>query len=272
MTLAYLLVSHGSRDPRSQLGVDRLADLVRQKLALKSPDPSRALAGAESLAETGASAVMRRSRSPLVGSARLEGDYFTLAQQIIDFALEAIAQDYSCLVILPLFLVPGLHVQEDIPAEIARAQVYLRDRIPLILNPYLGSHGGMQLLLAASFAELPQTTRILLSHGTKKEGGTQAIETIAHALNAHTAYWSIAPSLTEQVTALIAQGQDSIAILPYFLFEGGITDAIAETVTQLRQSFPQSQIQLGHPLGATPALADVIIGGMIGGMIGGIEG
>ena len=85
---------------------------------------------------------------------------------------------------------------------------------------------------------------------------------MARSLNAHTAYWSIAPSLTEKVTELVAQGQGQIAILPYFLFEGGITDAIAVTVEQLSQTFSQAQLRLGTPLGATAELADLIIAGI----------
>jgi sirohydrochlorin ferrochelatase len=254
LTSAYLLVSHGSRDPRSQTGVDRLAEFVRQNLALIGEESILSQTSLDS--ETAAD--IARSPGYLIGTARLEGAHFTLAQQIIDFAQLAIEQNYPQLVILPLFLLPGVHLQEDIPAELHRAQTYLGDRISIRIDPYLGSQPAIVGLLNEQFGKFSPQTRILLSHGTKRAGGNQTIETLAQALNAQVAYWSISPSLTEQVRAQIEQDQAQIAILPYFLFASTITDAIATTVAELSQTFPQAHLQLGFPLETTPNLAHLI--------------
>lgn len=248
------MVSHGSRDPRSQTGVDRLAEFVRQNLALIGEESILSQTSLDS--ETAAD--IARSPGYLIGTARLEGAHFTLAQQIIDFAQLAIEQNYPQLVILPLFLLPGVHLQEDIPAELHRAQTYLGDRISIRIDPYLGSQPAIVGLLNEQFGKFSPQTRILLSHGTKRAGGNQTIETLAQALNAQVAYWSISPSLTEQVRAQIEQDQAQIAILPYFLFASTITDAIATTVAELSQTFPQAHLQLGFPLETTPNLAHLI--------------
>ena len=53
-------------------------------------------------------------------------------------------------------------------------------------------------------------------------------------------------------------GYQNIAILPYFLFPGGITDAIANHLVQLQLKFPGVTLQLAAPLGVNMELADII--------------
>ncbi len=81
---------------------------------------------------------------------------------------------------------------------------------------------------------------------------------MAAQLDANLAYWSTTPWFTEQIRTQIALGVKKIAILPYFLFPGKITDAIAQEVAKLQQEYPQVELFLGQPLGATEALAELI--------------
>lgn len=230
---AYLLVSHGSRDPRPQEAAARLADLVSQRLS--TPD-----------------------QSPIVTTAALE-----LAPIPLHKAICQKAQKYQLewLHIVPLFLLPGVHSRVDIPAEVATAQAYL-DNTELYLHPYIGSYPGTIAVLEQQFQQLPDGARLLISHGSRREGANQPIEAIAAQLNAKAAYWAVEPSLEAQVTALVKEGQTQIVIQPYFLFSGGIVDAIAQTVTTLQSKFPQVRFHLGQALGATPALADLIVRGI----------
>ena len=64
--------------------------------------------------------------------------------------------------------------------------------------------------------------------------------------------------MSQQVEAQIAAGHKRIAILPYFLFPGKITEAIAKEVSELQIKYPEVKSFLGKPLGATPALAELI--------------
>jgi sirohydrochlorin ferrochelatase len=172
----------------------------------------------------------------------------------------------SRLKIFPLFLLPGVHVREDIPHQVAIAQKTLGTAIEIELCPYLGSYPGLTPLLAQQFDQVPtihnpqsKTGRILLSHGSRRRGANQPIAALASQLNALPAYWSVPPSLTEQVDFLKDQGQSSIVILPYFLFRGGLTEAIAQQVSQMQQSSANLQLYLGEPLGVTPALVNLIV-------------
>lgn len=270
---AYLLVSHGSRDPRPAIAVEHLALLITQRLQLLrrySGGQQSVARHYSSMGDYGASlstpvfpSAAGTAASPLIGTAVLELALTPLHQQIQQFAQQVIAAGYDTIKLLPLFLLPGVHVMEDLPAELAIASQQLGPRITCQICPYLGSCQTQigQLLLnpVESFVSDPQTSRILIAHGSRRPGSHQPVETIARQLRAIPAYWSVPPSLEDQVIGLIKQGQHQIAILPYFLFEGGITDAIAQMVTRLSQQFPYASLHLSRPLGATPALADCAI-------------
>jgi sirohydrochlorin ferrochelatase len=185
-----------------------------------------------------------------------------LHQQIQQFASQVVAAGGHRLQIVPLFLLPGVHVREDIPREVALARQALGGSVSLELQPHLGSNERLQPLIARKFAQLPAGGRILFCHGSRRLGVNEEIERLACQLGAVAAYWSVKPSLAEQVAAFASKGQQSIAISPYFLFSGGIVQAIARQVQELQAAFPSLQLHLGSPLGATPELAQFIVEGV----------
>lgn len=249
---AYLLVSHGSRHSSSQIAEAQLAELVRQQLQ------ERRSRYREAFSQT--TAVMPKIELPLVSTAALELAPLPLHEQIIQFARNAQENGSNCLKIFPLFLLPGVHVKEDIPNEVFLAQQVLADQIEIELQPYLGKNPGLVNLLAQHFFHLSGDARILLSHGSRREGANELIEAIASQVNAVAAYWFVSPSLREQVTALINVGKKRIAIVPYFLFSGGTTEAIAMEIEALQSEFSTVELQLGNPLDASSEqLAELIV-------------
>jgi sirohydrochlorin cobaltochelatase len=229
-----LLVSHGSRDPRPQVAVAQLAELLLAKLP-----------------------------NSYIGTATLELGSQPLHGQIRDFIAHLPPQSPRSLHILPLFLLPGSHVMQDIPAEIDLALSTISPSCRVQVLPHLGSHGGMFELLShqqqAYTGDKSIDVWILLAHGSKYNHAHQSIKELAHRLNAIPAYWAVSPSLETQVEMLIDQGYESLGILPYFLFSGGITDAIARKVDNLQEQFFQTQIILADPLGTTPLLAEMVL-------------
>jgi sirohydrochlorin cobaltochelatase len=233
---AYLLVVHGSRDPRPQIAVTQLAQQLSLWLQEFSPQ-----------------------QSSHVGTAQLELGENPLHVQIIEFA-------HSCgakkVVILPIFLLPGVHVMEDIPAEVAIAGEI---GLELVVKPFLGSCEDLADLFALQRVDFPARS-ILLAHGSRRENGNQPVEQLAAKLGLDSAYWSIAPSLVDspkerlrqRLVAGIDSGATEIGILLYFLFSGGITDAISESVEQIRTQFPQAKISLGEPIGYSSKLVGTI--------------
>ncbi|ABA22532.1 Cobalamin (vitamin B12) biosynthesis CbiX protein [Trichormus variabilis ATCC 29413] len=231
MTSAYLLVSHGSRDPRPAIAMQQIAGLMAEKLHL----PEK-----------------------LVGTGYLEVVSEPLHEQIRNFAQITVACGCHHLKIIPLFLFPGVHVMTDIPSEVTQAQQAVGKDMLIELQPYLGSHPGLPIFLQKQIATIKAQAWILLSHGSRRPGSQKPVETMATYIGGVAAYWSVAPSLESRVQELIAIGYKEIAILPYFLFSGGITDAIAQAVEALKLQFPGVSLYLAEPLGVSGELADLI--------------
>jgi sirohydrochlorin ferrochelatase len=207
----------------------------------------------------GTAMVVSRAGYPLVGTATLELAHAPLHEQICQFA--SVAREAGCkqLQLLPLFLLPGVHVTEDIPREVTLAQQRLGQAVVVTQRPHLGAHPGLATMLASQQAAVNANAKILLSHGTRRAGGNHPVEVVADQLGAVAAYWSVQPTLEEQILALAGVGREQIAILPYFLFSGGITDAIAQSVSRLQEQFPKVQLSLCDPIGVSPELADLIV-------------
>jgi sirohydrochlorin cobaltochelatase len=225
---AYLLVSHGSRDPRPQMAIDRLIQQLHGLL----PAPQ------------------------LIASAQLELAELALHAQINNFASKCELQGYDRLQILPLFLISGAHAIEDIPAEVSLAREKIGDRIEIAVLPFLGTHAAFTNAIAPNDAA---TNRgVILAHGTRRAGGNAIVEELAARLDRVAAYWSVAPSLAERVAEAIATGANEVTIWPYFLFAGTITDAIAASVAELQQQYPQVKLNLAAPIGDRPELVAAI--------------
>ncbi|MGK7946196.1 MAG: sirohydrochlorin chelatase [Microcystaceae cyanobacterium] len=248
---ATLLVCHGSRDSRSQIAAERLLYLVKEhynveNLTIKSNQYQK-------------TALLTQTSPPLLSLSFLECTDLPLHQQLRSFAEQAIATHHSSLQIFPLFLSAGVHVKEDIPQEIDIAQQNLQSSLELKMLSYLGASTSIFPLLAQRFQLLPSPARILLAHGSRRAGGNQRIEQMAKQLGAVPAYWSVKPDLKEQIKTFTQQGHSDIAIMPYFLFNGGILDSIQQQIHELTLDNPHLSLSLGHPLGATPELAQLIV-------------
>ena len=227
MTAAALFfVTHGSSDRRSWLALENLVALAQ-------------------------------SRSDrLIGGGCLEGQEITLAQQLEQFAIKAIAIGITEIEILPMLLLAGVHVSEDIPDEVAITQSNLQGKVQenLIfrITPHLGTDSQIPNLLLQHFQKfknqkyrntenLEKQGQILVSHGSRRVDANQVVEDLATHCQAIAAYWGVEPKIETQIENLLAQGINQINVLPYFLTEGGITEAIARKLDVYRD---RAQIQL----------------------------
>lgn len=229
---AYLLVAHGSRDPRSQAALHQLGDQVKQ--ALQS----------------------RGDQSPWVKTATLEFGSVPLKQQICHWGQQLTHIDQ--LVILPLFLLPGTHVKVDIPDVVTTVRQFLPKSLEIEVRSHLGSHPNLCQILRATMAD-PEVERwILLSHGSRYPGGNQPVEALAQQLDAATAYWSVSPSLRQMVAQMATQPGLKVGIKPYFLFTGSIIDTISQEVDQLKCDFKHINLTFSSPLEPSAHLVHLI--------------
>ena len=273
---AYLLISHGSRDPRPQEAMDRLATLLRQQLeATLPPSVQEKPANAQDEVDeqtlqdhrsAGNTSVLTRpclTTSPpacskvIVGTACLELSPLPLSEQIYEFGLRLKAAGISKLKLLPMFLMEGVHVMEDIPEEVEGARQLLGDSLELTLCPHLGSHPKIPGVLADRLASVPAEGSLLVAHGSRRPKGNRAIAGLARRLETAVAYWATPPDIETQVIELMQKGCQRLTVLPYFLFAGGITDAIAHRTEELAERFPKICFRLLPTLGATDEIAEL---------------
>ena len=276
---AYLLISHGSRDPRPQEAMNRLANLVRKQLEATHLSPvkedlsnephevdGRALLEGHAGQTAGQTSVLTRpglTTSPparskvIVGTACLELSPLPLSEQIHEFGLRLKAAGINKLKLLPMFLMAGVHVMEDIPEEVEEARQLLGDSLELTLCPHLGSHPKISVVLADRLSSVPAEGSLLVAHGSRRPKGNRAIAGLARRLETAVAYWATPPDIETQVIELMQRGCQRLTILPYFLFAGGITDAITHRTEELAERFPKICFRLLPTLGATDEIAEL---------------
>jgi len=148
---------------------------------------------------------------------------------------------------------------EDMPAEVAQATRSLAPSVQISIQPHLGSHPGLHRLMTERMAAIPVEAWILVSHGSSRPGANQTIESLAHRLGAVSAFCACMPNLETRLLELMHLGMKKIGILPYFLFSGKTTDAIAQTVSTVSQKFPILDLIVTPPIDATPDLADLLV-------------
>jgi sirohydrochlorin cobaltochelatase len=242
MNLSYLLVVHGSRDPQYGLALENLVENCQHKFP----------------------------PGTLLAAAYLELAESDLATQIAAFAQQALAQGCQELRILPLFLAPGVHASQDIPAAISllESSAFAKRWPSQNTATTLPSGCQLQLLepighsmaevLAGMRSTLPPQT-ILLVHGSRSS--SPFLPELASAIDCQLAYWAIPTagsiSLADCASALAKSSE--VGILLYFLFPGKITTAITEYINELRLRFPQVRWQITPPLAAGDALVTKIV-------------
>lgn len=265
--------------------MNRLADLVRKKLEDRSTkaQPERGLQKnqaifADTLTEEKvsddnafkshtallASPLVKTSvvleSIPMVGTACLELSPIPLSEQIYEFGTRVAAAGAKELKLLPIFLMRGVHVKEDIPEEVETARTLLSENtIKLTLCPHLGNHSKIDDTLANRLSADASTHTLLVAHGSRRPKGNQAIKRLGERLNVPVAYWSTPPDIETQVISLMQKGGQKITILPYFLFPGGITDAITHRTEELAERFPSVEFRLLPTLGATEEVANLTV-------------
>jgi sirohydrochlorin cobaltochelatase len=241
-SLPTLLVFHGSHDPGYQAAV---ADLMAQ---LRHKDNMAACQVA----------MLECSDRPL--SQQIQDWLAPLADgSLADGSLPQ-AQ------ILPLFLLPGVHVREDIPAQVAVAQTLLPN-VALQVQPYLGNHPALLGILQQiqQLAQEPADTHwIVVAHGSRRAGGNQPVETIATALGATVAYGSVEPGLASHVAQLYDRGVRRICILPYILLTGAITDGINQQIATLQTQFSDLNLKTLPALDRSGVLVDLVTQVLLG--------
>ena len=118
---AYFLVFHGSRDRQAEFAARELAQFLKVKFQTKNILTQQNYLQKNNLDFEVKKSQNLDSSQLLIEVAALELAPLALHESLTNFALNAAEQGYQKVKVIPLFLAPGVHVQEDIPLEIALA-------------------------------------------------------------------------------------------------------------------------------------------------------
>ncbi len=230
------LACHGSRDPRYG---QAFLELVRHCYVALDPLP--------------------------VAQGQLELTELSLTQQLIQ-AVRAQPQIQQ-VILVPLFLGGGVHVDQDLPEAIQGVTSAL-PHLKVIQTPPLGKNPELIPLLQAridtglSRTPPPEAT-ILIGHGSRSAGFAQILESIAQQLISPTpiltAYWAQEPQLQHRIQQLQDQGYQRLQVLPCFLFPGGILDQLQKIAAQYQAEYTNLEITLGSALAPDPQLTQAIM-------------
>ncbi len=163
-------------------------------------------------------------------------------------------------VLLPLFLAPGMHVEEDLAEALRRAR-RAHPQVNFLRTPSLGEHESMEAILSERVRRLAgrtdeHTAVVILAHGSRREEANRLVQDIADGVWENlggplvtAAFWKVQPDLRHTLRELVHPSIRRALILPYFLFEGGMTDRITWEVERLANDFPKFDLQLDTVLG-----------------------
>lgn len=160
--------------------------------------------------------------------------------------------------VTPLLLASAYHARVDIPAMIGAAKVPVRQADTLGEDPRLVE------VLNQRLAEVgPDHSRdtgvLIVAVGSSHASANARTATLASALSARggwgrvrVAYATTEPSVADGIAALRRDGADRIAVAPWFIAPGLITDRVAAVAADLGAA-------MAEPLGAHPFLAETVL-------------
>lgn len=230
-------VAHGSKDPRAAATVDALLDLVAAR------------AGAHGL------------RGLTVRAAFLEHAAPSLPQ-----VLGSLAPDHEHCVVVPLLLAAAYHSKTDIPGQVTMGRSgyrFLDVRFADTLGPHPLLLAALDRRLAAAYDGPRPATSIVLAAAGSSDPAANAANAALAARWQRTGGWrrvvpayasAASPSPTQAVSALLTAGDGPVAVATYLLAPGFFADRIRAT------ALDAGATTVSGALGATPEVADVILG------------
>ncbi len=160
-------------------------------------------------------------------------------------------------VVTPLLLASAYHARVDIPAMIAES-----GREDVLVADTLGEDPRLIEVLGERLAETgvaqPGTGVLIVAVGSSHAAANVASATLADSLTGEWAAVQVAyatgpqPSVADGIAALRERGARHIAIAPWFIAPGRITDRVAALADT-------HGVAMAEPLGAHPLLAATVL-------------
>lgn len=160
--------------------------------------------------------------------------------------------------VTPLLLASAYHARVDIPAMIEEAGV------PVLQADTLGEDPRLVDVLHQRLTELDLAPGhdigvLIVAVGSSHATANARTDTLASTLSERSgwrqvrvAYATTQPSVADGIAELRSSGANQIAVAPWFIAPGRITDRVAMVAADLG-------VEMAEPLGAHPLLAETVL-------------
>lgn len=187
--------------------------------------------------------------------------YVELASPTLEEALLAAGRKHQRVVILPLFLFAAGHVKNDLPLVLHRVRSVLPD-VDFAPSGALGVHAELVQLAAerlqaqVSEQEAPRTAVLMLGRGSSDADANADFCKLSRLVAETGTYSSVTPCFMgittpslEDALELVARSRpERIVVVPYLIFQGRLTEKLAERVHKYQARSPWTKIDIAKTL------------------------
>ncbi|WP_311171696.1 CbiX/SirB N-terminal domain-containing protein [Halobellus ordinarius] len=237
---AVLLVGHGSRREKSNEQVRTLA--AKLEAALELP---------------------------------VDVAFLELAEPSISAAIEGLAPTCERLTVVPLSLFGASHVKSDIPVAVQTARAE-HDGLTIQYGSHLGVHPSLVALLDERVGavesslgvdrETDDVAVVVCARGSSDPDSNADVHKLTRLLyegrdldRVEASFIGVTtPKLDDTLHSIAKERPDGIAVVPYMLGDGKLTQRIVETTREFDESYPYVDAGAGDPLGTDDRVVDVL--------------
>ena len=212
-----------------------------------------------------------RQRQP---NTRIEVCFLAFADITLEIGLDHAAQHAQRVIVVPLMLGAGTHVNVEIPQHIQQANQRHHD-VHFVMTQHLGADPkvlqALQLELDktlhdSNISHAQHTGVVVLAHGSSDKETNAEVAKIARWMFEENqcamvdiAFTSItSPSLETVVQRQVACSMHHIIVLPYYLYTGILIERIGHQVEVLKQTYPSTSFGLGKCIGSATVMYDLL--------------
>ncbi|MFE8699243.1 sirohydrochlorin chelatase [Cytobacillus sp. FJAT-54145] len=199
---------------------------------------------------------------PIKSYGFLENAQPSILQAIDDCVLKKA----TTITVVPVFLLPGIHANEDVPTELENAKRKYPEVFFRYGNP-LGVHEILinileERLRYKGFSKEGNDTVLLLGHGSREPIAQVEFEKMVSTLKdrgySHglASYLKIEPYYDKTISRLLENGNNRVFVVPHLLFANSLFEIVKQTISSLQAT---RQVILCDPTGFDKRIIDLLI-------------
>lgn len=218
--------------------------------------------------EVEATAAALRRRHPHLD---LSHAFIELAEPLLDDALARLAARADRVAVLPLFLFEAGHMKEELPRALQSA----RSAFPAVrfdasrvfgLHPWMLEIAAERMRTAIHPQDATSAVLIAVGRGTSDPEANSDFCKVVRLLGERGGFaWSepcfigvTGPRFEAMAERVALSGPERVLVLPYFLFDGRLTDRLDGQVGDFAERHKTIDVRRAQLLGAHPRVLDIV--------------